>query len=113
MSPPGASRKGSSFERKYLLSRGDTKRYLLRIVPLSGPGGLLLHKQAEFEVVRRFQHRFTFPHSCRNAVPMKSGNLTPTSTDLFDQACLSSLGAENILSEGVLCEAPSSRAVWQ
>ena len=46
---------GFSFERKYLLSCNDTKRYLLRIVSLPGPGGLL-HKQAEFEVVRRLRN---------------------------------------------------------
>ncbi|WP_342772137.1 MULTISPECIES: hypothetical protein [unclassified Methanoculleus] len=69
--------KGFSFERKYLLSCGDARRYLLRIASLSDPE-VLPHKQAEFEAIRRFQRRFTFPHSCRNAVSMKSGNLTPT-----------------------------------
>jgi aminoglycoside phosphotransferase (APT) family kinase protein len=47
--------KGFSFERKYLLSCGDKKRYLLRIALLSDPG-VLLHKQAEFEVVRRLRN---------------------------------------------------------
>ena len=47
--------KGFSFERKYLLSCNDTKRYLLRIASLSGPGALL-HKQAEFKVVRRLRN---------------------------------------------------------
>jgi aminoglycoside phosphotransferase (APT) family kinase protein len=47
--------KGFSFERKYLLSCGDKKRYLLRIVSLPDPGALS-HKQAEFEVIRRLRN---------------------------------------------------------
>lgn len=47
--------KGFSFEQKYVLSCGETRRYLLRIAPLSDPG-VLPHKQAEFEVIRRLRN---------------------------------------------------------
>lgn len=47
--------KGFSFERKYLLSCGDTKRYLLRVASLSGPGALP-YKLAEFETIRRLRN---------------------------------------------------------
>lgn len=47
--------KGFSFEQKYVLSGADTKRYLLRIAPLSDPG-VLPYKLAEFEVIRRLRN---------------------------------------------------------
>ncbi|WP_054847704.1 phosphotransferase [Methanoculleus chikugoensis] len=47
---------GFSFERKYLLSCGDAKRYLLRIAPPLSDPGVLPYKLAEFEVIRQLRN---------------------------------------------------------
>jgi aminoglycoside phosphotransferase (APT) family kinase protein len=51
--------KGFSFEEKYLLSGGGTKRYLVRIAINADPD-LIQYKQTEFELIRRLRNYSSF-----------------------------------------------------